>query len=214
MAQASSTLRPSDASLIAPPPWDLAGRGAILWLRPAKGGQRRGLLDFGGALAFVAYERSGVDPYLELLHVPYLTHSRGTVGPTIDRIWVTSQRSVISGRANWGIPKDLARITLADEPSGAERWEASIGGELLASLTLTPVGPSLPTYKPRWAGRLLQQMEGRRYATPIDATGKVRFAKVATFELGPIFSDVDPARVAAAVTIPSFRMGFHAADID
>jgi hypothetical protein len=213
MAQASSTSAPTDASLIAPPPWDLAGRGAILLLRPAKGARPRRLLDLGGALAFVAYERSGVDPYLELLHVPYLTHSQGIVGPTIDRIWVTSQRSVVSGRANWGIPKDLADITLDAPSGGPERWNASIGGTLLASLSLQPTGPALPVFKPRRLGRLLQRMNGRLYATPIDSSGKVRFAKVEHLEFGPVFADVDPARGAAAVVIPSFRMGFHAADI-
>jgi Acetoacetate decarboxylase (ADC) len=213
MAQASPTATASTTTPIAPPPWDLVGCGAILWLRPAGGGQRRGPLDLGGSLAFVDYERSGVDPYLELLHVPYFTHSRGTLGPTIDRIWVTSQRSVDSGRANWAIPKDLAQITRDQATNGAARWHASLGGELLASLAVTPVGPRLPVIKPRRAGRLLQRMHGVRYATPIDATGTVRFARVNELRLGPTFDDIDPARVGGAVIVERFRMGFHAAEI-
>ncbi len=197
---------------IARPPWDLAGCGAILWLRPGGRGRRHGLLDIGGAMAFVDYERSGVDPYLELLHVPYFTHSAGTVGPTIDRIWVTSQRSVDSGRANWAIPKDLADITRT-ERGGAIDWSASRGGTLLASATFHPTGPSLPTIKPRWAGRLLQRMHGVRYATPIDATGRIRLARVSDVQLGPVFDDVDPARIGGAVLVERFRMGFHAAEI-
>lgn len=212
MAQASVTAAHS-ATEIALPPWDLVGCGAILWLRPGGRGRRHGLLDVGGALAFVDYERSGVDPYLELLHVPYFTHSAGTVGPTIDRIWVTSQRSVDSGRANWAIPKDLADITRTTRDDGAVAWSASLGGELLASATFRPTGPSLPTVKPRWAGRLLQRMHGVRYATPIDATGRIRFARVQDVHLGPIFADVDPARIGGAVLVEHFRMGFHAAEI-
>lgn len=212
MAQASMTA-PHSATEIALPPWDLVGCGAILWLRPGGRGRRHGLLDVGGALAFVDYERSGVDPYLELLHVPYFTHSAGTVGPTIDRIWVTSQRSVDSGRANWAIPKDLADITRTTRDDGAVDWSASLGGELLASATFRPTGPSLPTVKPRWAGRLLQRMHGVRYATPIDATGRIRFARVSDVKFGPTFSDVDPARVGGAVIVERFRMGFHAAEI-
>lgn len=212
MAQSSMTAAPT-ATEIALPPWDLVGCGAILWLRPRGRAERRGLLDLGGALAFVDYERSGVDPYLELLHVPYFTHSAGTIGPTIDRIWVTSQRSVDSGRANWAIPKDLADITRTVDDGGAAHWTATRGGELLASAVLEPAGPSLPTYKPRWAGRLLQRMHGVRYATPIDASGRIRFAKVRDVQLGPVFSDVDPARIGGAVIVERFRMGFHAAQI-
>lgn len=212
MAQSSMTAAPT-ATEIAPPPWDLVGCGAILWLRPGGRGRRHGVLDPGGALAFVDYERSGVDPYLELLHVPYFTHSGGTIGPTIDRIWVTSQRSVDSGRANWAIPKDLADITRSARDDGTVRWSASRGGELLASASLHPTGPLLPTFKPRWAGRLLQRMHGVRYATPIDATGRIRFAQVREVELGPVFADVDPGRIGGAVIVERFRMGFHAAEI-
>lgn len=212
MAQASTTAAPTSTE-IALPPWDLVGCGAILWLRPGGRGRRHGLLDVGGALAFVDYERSGVDPYLELLHVPYFTHSGGTVGPTIDRIWVTSQRSVDSGRANWAIPKGLADISREPRPDGTVDWHASLGGEMLASATFHPTGPSLPTVKPRWTGRLLQRMHGVRYATPIDATGRIRFARVSDVQLGPTFDDVDPARIGGAVLVDRFRMGFHAAEI-
>lgn len=202
----------SPITQVVPAPWDLVGCGAILLLRPTRG-KRRGLLDIGGALTFVDYERSGVDPYLELLHVPRFTHSGAIVGPTIDRIWVTSQRSVDSGRANWAIPKHLAEITRTGEPSGPQRWTAHAGGELLASLTLEPSGPTLPVVKPRALGRLLQRMDGVRYATPISARGTLRWARVAALELGPVFADVDPARVAGAVVVPRFRMGFHAATV-
>lgn len=209
----STVSSPAPTTPIALPPWDLAGCGAVLWLRPGHGRARRALLDAGGALAFVDYERSGVDPYLELLHVPYLTHSGGRIGPTIDRIWVTSQRSVDSGRANWGIPKGLADITREPLDDGAVRWEARLEGELLARAELAPRGPVLPIAKPRFAGRLLQRMHGVRFATPVGATGGVRLARVRAIELGPRFADVDPARVAGGVIVERFRMGFHAADI-
>ncbi len=126
---------------------------------------------------------------------------------------MTSQRSVDSGRANWAIPKDLADITRQVRDDGAVDWSASLAGELLASATFRPTGPSLPTVKPRWAGRLLQRMHGVRYATPIDATGRIRFARVSDVQLGPTFNDVDPARVGGAVIVERFRMGFHAAEI-
>jgi hypothetical protein len=93
------------------------------------------------------------------------------------------------------------------------RWSASRGGELLASASLHPTGPLLPTFKPRWAGRLLQRMHGVRYATPIDATGRIRFAQVREVELGPVFADVDPGRIGGAVIVERFRMGFYAAEI-
>lgn len=209
MASAAHSAAPSTETEIAPPPWDLVGCGAVLLLAPSPGARGRLL---GGAMAFVDYERSGVDPYLELLHVPRFTRSGATVGPTIDRIWVTSQRSVTSGRANWGIPKDLATIT-REQSSGSVAWEARLGDELLARLTLRGRGPVLPVFKPRFAGRLLQDMQGKRYATPIDARGTVRPARVEQLEFGPAFADLDPARVRGALIVERFRMGFHAATI-
>lgn len=209
MATATPSASSSDTSQIAPPPWDLVGCGAILLLRSGGATARSAL---GAAMAFVDYERSGVDPYLELLHVPRFTRSGATIGPTIDRIWVTSQRSVISGRANWGIPKDLAEITRTAEGE-ATTWSAHRDGSLLASLSLRGRGPALPVWKPRWAGRLLQDMQGQRFATPISATGRVRFAQVEAVEFGPIFSDLDPAQIRGALLVEHFRMGFHAARI-
>lgn len=209
MATATPPASSSDTSQIAPPPWDLVGCGAILLLRSGGASARAAL---GASMAFVDYERSGVDPYLELLHVPRFTRSGATVGPTIDRIWVTSQRSVISGRANWGIPKDLAQIT-REQTGGGVAWEARLGDELLASLTLRGRGPVLPVWKPRWAGRLLQDMQGKRFATPINATGRVRFARVEAVEFGPVFSDLDPAQIRGALIVDHFRMGFHEATI-
>lgn len=212
MAVTEPSVHASTQAAITPAPWDLVGRGALLLLRPAAG-QRHGLLDLGATLTFVDYERSGVDPYLELLHTPRFTHVGGTIGPTIDRIWVTSARSVASGRANWAIPKDLAQITRTDVPSGTERWTASLDGELLASATLRPVGPRLPAYKPRAGGRLLQRMDGVLYRTPISCSGRVQFAAVEQLDLGPTFADIYPARVRGALLVPRFRMGFHEATI-
>ncbi|MEH3053929.1 MAG: hypothetical protein PGN13_07970 [Patulibacter minatonensis] len=56
-------------------------------------------------------------------------------------------------------------------------------------------------------------MHGTRYATPIGTSGWVRPARVHDLALGPAFDDVDPARVALALIVPSFRMRFHAAEI-
>ncbi|MBO9534176.1 MAG: acetoacetate decarboxylase family protein [Solirubrobacteraceae bacterium] len=198
---------------ISPAPWDLVGRGAILFTCPPKGSAHR--LRTPGAFTFVDYEQSGVDPYLELLYVPRFTHSGGIFGPTIDRIWVTSPRSVVSGRANWGIPKDLAAITRDDGSDGTERWEARLpGGETLGALTLRPYGPPLPVAKPRALGRLLQRMDGRRYATPISVRGRVRLARVEELTFGAVFADLDASQVKLAVVVERFAMGFHEARIN
>lgn len=213
-----STPTPTDPAALAgievsPAPWHLVGRGAILWLCPQRSPGVRGLRT-PGALAFVDYAQSGVDPYLELLHVPRFTHSGGTIGPTIDRIWVTSKRSVVSGRANWGIPKDLAAITRSPVgDGGGERWVAAVGGAPLASLSLTPKGPQIPIAKPRGVGRLLQRMHGELYRTPISVAGRLRVATVDELVLGDVFRDLRPSQVKLAVLIEHFTMGFHEPDI-
>lgn len=212
MSSDATTAATAMRTEITPAPWHLVGRGAILLTRPPRAG--RGLRT-PGALAFVDYERSGVDPYLELLYVPRFTHAGGTLGPTIDRIWVTSARSVVSGRANWGIPKDLAAITREASASGSERWQAATtDGAPLASLTLRPRGPAIPVVKPRAVGRLLQRMDGRLYKTPISVRGRIRLARVEELVLGGVFSDLHRDQVRLAVLVEHFAMGFHEATIE
>src|SRR5213596_1104261 len=105
----------NDRQQIVPPLWRLTGRGYILLYRwfPRDFVSDQGQVPQtlagsfrGGASAVmvVNYENSGVGPYRDLLFIPGLFER----GFSITRIYVSTPASVASGRANWGIPKQLA----------------------------------------------------------------------------------------------------------
>lgn len=81
--------------------------------------------------AWVRYEPGGTLSYRELLSV-ILVHERGRPAVTIVDIWVDDVRSRDGGRALWGIPKELADISVerdgaagaADTPIAAARIRA------------------------------------------------------------------------------------------
>src|SRR5262245_61022490 len=109
-------MRQNDRQIV-PPPWRLTGSGYILLYRwfprdfvavqgqvpPALAGSFKG---GASAVMVVNYENSEVGPYRELLFIPGLFER----GFSITRTYVSSQASVDSGRANWGIPKQLAEF--------------------------------------------------------------------------------------------------------
>ncbi|MCD0165179.1 hypothetical protein IHN58_05875, partial [Deinococcus sp. 12RED42] len=77
------------------PPWTLRGAGLVA------------VFAGRGVLMLVRYASSPVGPYDELLWAEV----RGSpVGrrPQVTRIVVSTEASVVWGRRNWGIPKELA----------------------------------------------------------------------------------------------------------
>ncbi len=124
-----------------PEPWDLRGqmylsiftvpRAALPALpgplaaavRPVPLG-RRALV---GA-AWVRYEPGGVLQYRELLSA-VLVHERLRPRFSVLDIWVDSVASRDGGRALWGIPKDLADLTVRPEAGGGALAAASTGLE-------------------------------------------------------------------------------------
>lgn len=202
---------PGDADWIARAPWSLQGNAAVILLRGPRRG--RGLLRGWSALAFVDYAGSAVGPYREFLILDRLLRRGGRAGGTVEQIWVDSQRSVDSGRANWGIPKDMAEFT--HHRGATEQWSVAVGGSPLASVELRPVGPSLPVAKPRFGAYLLQTRAGRAFATPISIAGMIRVARVVRIEVDPARGvDLQQRRPVAAIVVTRGRMRFHAAEID
>ena len=78
-----------------PPPWSLQGDATLILYRR-------------GVLAFIRYAESNVGPYQELLWLAPFRQGPGGRAHTIPKIFVSSEPSARSGRANWGLPKELA----------------------------------------------------------------------------------------------------------
>lgn len=116
-------LRSGDGTAYPPGPWFLGADLLVSVLRVPEerlAGLAGALPDgyeavpVGGALlvglAVARYAPGGVLAYDELL-VATLTTGGRAPRVTIPQIWVTSEASRAGGRALWGIPKDLARVT-------------------------------------------------------------------------------------------------------
>lgn len=72
-----------------------------------------------GSVQIIRYLSSPLGPYDELTYVPgNMTYKVGASfisGPSITRIYVSSAASIVNGRRNWNIPKELARFTFTPE---------------------------------------------------------------------------------------------------
>jgi hypothetical protein len=185
---------------IAPAPWRLTGSGYIL------------LLGGIGTVMAVRYTSSGVGPYDELLCIPRLLPPY-----TISRIYVSTEASVASGRANWAIPKERADFVIARAGDADVVRVADAAGPI-AELRLRAAGPSLPISTaplPPPLRTLAQQLDGRRLLTTPSGRGRARPARLLSAWSDPArFPALSGARALAAVGVDDFVLRFPAARPD
>jgi hypothetical protein len=203
------------------PPWQLTGSGAILLYRfPTRWvlehgwlpNRLRGAFAGGvGAVMLVDYTASGVGPYREALFIPGQFRIGGRLRSVITRIVVSTEASVASGRANWGIPKELADFSV-----GGGRFRAGFGGEAFLDAEVTPFGPHLPLDS-AWSPaplELAQVYEGRLFVTRPVARGAARLARLGRVSVDPAnFPDVSPFRPLLALQATGFTLTFPPAEI-
>lgn len=202
------------------PPWTLRGAGLV-----AVFGAR-------GVLMLVRYASSPVGPYDELLWAEVRDSPVG-LRPTVTRIVVSTEASVVWGRRNWGIPKELAAFGWSGSGliggSDGRRGEGGqvrvtgAGGEMLAHLGFRVGGPRVLV----WTGvvpgawRTLAQPDltpepdadadaagpRRTLLTTVQARGRVQAARLSAVQgaFHPALMDSRPLLTLAA---PEFRMVF------
>lgn len=201
---------------IIPPPWQLTGSGAILLYRfprawalahgciPAE--LRAAFVGGVGAVMLVDYTASGVGPYREALFVPGQFRLGGRLRSSITRIFVSSQPSVDSGRANWGLPKELADFRVA-----GERFSVGFGAEAFLEAQVAPLGPHLPLDS-AWSPaplELAQLLGGQLAITAPSGRGAVRLARLRHLRADPaVFPDVAPFRPLLALRATGFALTF------
>jgi hypothetical protein len=211
----------------APAPWRLEGDGWVLLLRlPAE--LRRDsrhippeLADFelGGpaVLMFVDYSSSPAGPYRELLFMPgRFTLPGGRKAWSVTRIYVSTWDSVVNGRRNWGIPKDLARFERSATGDG-ELLSVRVAETEVVRLELAARGPALPVSAgllPVALRRLVQFHGGLRFELAPGGRGRVRPGRVLSMESDPVlFPDVSAARTLAALRVSRFTLEFPVASV-
>lgn len=213
------------AQPLAPPPWTLRGSGYLFalrfpdpmldrspWTPTSLRKSRRGPLSLA---MLVNYEDSPVGRYGELLFIPGRFRFGSDLLPSISRILVSSQASVVAGRRNWGIPKDLAAFSLDLHGEGINQAHVrEADGSLIADFVLQGRGPKLPintALVPATWRQLGQVWEGREYRYAPSASGHVRRARVLDWQFAADrFPDLRQARLVSALQVTDFSMTFPA----
>jgi hypothetical protein len=208
----------------APAPWTLYGSAWITVARLPDAEIRNHVppalrdVAFRGpsVVMFVDYRDSPAGPYRELLFIPGRFTDRGHNAWSVTRIWVSTWNSVVNGRRNWGIPKDLAEF-VRDKRDGQERITVIRDRSTVARLDFAAGGPAFPVgtgFVPAMLRRLVQYHEGQRYSLALQATARVRAARLLAAEGGKgLFPDLGAARVLASARVSRFTMTFPEADV-
>jgi Acetoacetate decarboxylase (ADC) len=166
---------------VAPAPWSTRLEAVVWWHRATPGARTAvpAALRARAALpltvvAFVRYAATPVGPYRELLATPVLLLQRTPpAAATIPFIAVDSAASIAAGRANWALPKTLARFDWP--PNGREAVAEGDGWSVAARFNA--LGPALPFAVPA-ADRQMSEA-GEELAIAVRACGRARLASVA-----------------------------------
>jgi hypothetical protein len=130
-----------------PPPWHTHGRA---WAQPYLVDTRAFDLPPGfrpvtvacralGILGLVEYLPPSPLTYAELVWMPCLVRAAGSRGFFVDRMYVDSEPSRAAGRAEWALPKQLARFAITDTRATIDTED---GAHLV--LDLRRRGPGVP----------------------------------------------------------------------
>jgi hypothetical protein len=223
----SSSDRTDDAIPItlAPAPWHLQGRGYLAIFRFNKDfAETKGLVPPGsfagsfGAIMIVRYDSSPVGPYSELLFIPGKVRA-GIVHSGIDRwhritkIYVSTTESVVNGKRNWAIPKELADFSFVRDKKH-ETVHVSMDGKAFFNATLTPRGPRFPVSTAFLPLPLVQEHEdGTFLYTKFSGTGKGRLATMEEVQADQTyFPDFSLIKPLVTVAVDPFSLVFPVAE--
>jgi hypothetical protein len=218
----------STQAQVIPPPWALDGDGYIFAYRfdrawAAEAGfippHLAGRLRFGlGTVMLVNYRASGVGPYRELLFIPGLFDDAGRRAFSITRIYVSTEASVVSGRANWGIPKLLAdftweRVDARTEQVRATTSEGETFFEARLSVRRWPALPFNTGWLPAQPALIQRGNAGERLLTRPGGRGRLQLARIESLRIdGRCFPDVGAFRPLLALRASNFRLVFPVAE--
>lgn len=211
-----------------PAPWTLSGNGWIVLLRLPRGARARSdyvpealratLRTPVSALVCADYAVAPCGAYRELLFVPGTAcFADGRRHATISRILVSTWASVVNGRENWGIPKELADVAIERRADSDRVRVHDAAGDLCRIEFDTPRGPRFPL-RTRWVPRswktLAQCHEGRTFHYAPEARAAVRPTRVITWSFDPLrFPDLADATVLASLRVEAFEMEFPVARV-
>lgn len=193
-----------------PAPWNLQGRGFVFLCRPKKTEVPDLNASAGGLrwMMLVDYRESNAGPYRELLYIPGRVPFSGRRYHTITKIFVSTMDSVISGRENWGIPKELADFAFEDD-QGICRAAATVDGVRAAEFSLRSRGVRFPVTTRLLPISLVQKQHQRYLHTAFFGSGLGRFVQVESFYADPdLFVPLEKQEILACIEVEPFRLVF------
>lgn len=204
-----------------PPPWTLRGDGYMLfYLLPPEqtrddtfaplelAGRQVGRITI---VILVDYRESNAGAYREIFIAPgAFRFFDDRVYRSVTKIYVETQASVVGGRQNWGIPKELAAFEIRAEGPGVETYVASSGGSPFAEMTLRSHAPGLPAAPwmlPLTFRRFAQVLDGRSCAFDFSMSGTARRVSVVSARFDPTrFPDLNRGRFLAGARMSHLAM--------
>lgn len=215
---------------VVPAPWQLQGSGYICLLRcpqdflqdhsfTPKSLADRLQRNTISVMIFVDYYHSPVGPYHELLFIPgRFFFKDNNPHPSISRIFVSSMASVINGRHNWGIPKEIANFQVAyGKTNRIDRITVSRNGNAIADLAFrswpVPIPFSTFVLPKKWL-MLGQHDQDRTFFYQPRASGWLYPARLIELSINATeFPPVHREQVLCAFKITRFEMFFPPAQI-
>lgn len=202
-----------------PPPWRLKGRGYILLYRfSEKFVQTHCVLPkdisfFGGfgSVMIVQYHYSNAGPYDELLFIPGKVELTkmvfNSIGHTISKIYVSTEISKISGRENWGIPKELAHFYWERVSSKREIIKIGVNKSIFFEIDISHQTWFFPISMDFLPFKLMQYKDNQVFITKFEGFGKATLASVKMIDVIPEY--FPPVRKPLiAFYIDSFELQF------
>jgi hypothetical protein len=209
-------------------PWHLQGDGYVLpckfsrafveahaFVPPPLAGKFHGGM---GVVMLIDYQHSDVGPYRELLFIPGRFRYRGKLCYSVTKIYVSTRASLVNGRENWGIPKQLAEFEFEKESGGIERVRVSQEGRVFARFSLRTSGWGLPVTSapvPRAWYTLLQFHENRAFYTAPTLRARLKRARLLEADVeAAYFPDFTQGRSWGACQLVGFETTFPPARVE
>lgn len=206
-------------------PWKLKGSGYILLYRFNKDFiinngfvPQQNIDDFAGGLGavmIVDYKSSNVGPYSEILFIPGKFYVNGKKRSIITKIYVSTQASIDSGRANWAIPKEMANFEFIEKGSRKElvkiykEGKCFFEAEFKTGIIPFPVSTFFIPFP------LAQQKNSKIYYTNFKGAGIGRFCKVKSIEsVSSDFPELSSQKPIMAVKVNPFYITFPEAKVE
>lgn len=210
---------------LCPAPWNLSGKGFIIiykfsdnnlrnfsnYLNPGPGFEFKGGL---GCIMLVDYKTSNVGPYKEILFIPGKFAVNGEKKYSITKIYVSENDSVINGRKNWAIPKEIADFNFEQPDKSITNIKIAHDSKLFLDAKIKEFGLRFPVSTALLPFPLCQYQDEMLYYTKFTGVGQGRLASVDFSHIdNDLFPDVTNIKPLIAISVDNFKITFPEAKI-